>query len=82
LNLLQEPDGGQLRIRGEPCFDDRFVRVQFGSDRPSRPVAHGLTVEIPIALARANPAMNRVAMDAKLARQRALARPLLQVVPK
>ena len=42
----------------------------------------GVVVEIAIEIAVANPAMNRVATDAQLARQRALARAVLQVVPE
>jgi GAF domain-containing protein len=56
--------------------------IEPGRRRWSRPVTHRLVVEIPIEVALANPAVNRVAADAQLARQRTLARALLQVVPE
>src|SRR5688572_15757913 len=60
------------RDRGRP---DAHDEVEAGP--PTRD-----PVEIPIQLAIANPAMNRVAMDAQVARQGALTRTLLQVVPQ
>ena len=81
-DLVEQPHGGQLRIRGKARFDDRRVCRDFGGHRRARPVAHGLAVQIPIEIAGADLAMNPVAMDAELARQGALARSLLQVVPE
>jgi hypothetical protein len=45
-------------------------------------MAHRLVVKIAVEIARADPPVNGVAADAQLARQRALARALLQVVPE
>jgi hypothetical protein len=81
-DLRQQPHGGQLRVRGESRLDDGFVGVELGRHRLPRPVLHRRGVEVPIEVALSNPAMNRVAVDAQLTCQRALARPLLQVVPE
>ena len=59
-----------------------LIGVELRRDRRPRPVADRRRVEIAIEIAGPNPAVDRVAADAELARQRALARALLQVVPE
>ena len=81
-DLRQQTHRGQRRVRRQSRLNNAFVGVELGRHRAPRPITHGLAIEVPIELAIAYPAMNRVAMDAQLARQRALAGPLLQVVPE
>ena len=51
-DLRQQPHRGQLRIRGESGFNDRFVGVELRRHRPPRPIPHRRGVEIPIEIAR------------------------------
>ena len=69
----------EIRAAG---FDDRLVGIELGRHRRPRPIAHGLLVEITLEIARPDPPVNRVATDAQLASQRALARAALQVMPE
>jgi hypothetical protein len=80
--LLKQAHGRQLQIRRQARLNDRLVRIELRRRRWPRPVANRLVVEIPIEVALANPAVHRVAANAQLARQRTLARALLQVVPE
>ncbi len=81
-DLREQPHRRQRWIRRETRLDDGLVVVEFCGYAPSRPIPHRCRVQIPIELAIANPAMNRVAMDAQFARQGAFAGPVLQVVPE
>jgi hypothetical protein len=81
-DFLEETHRRELRIRGEARFNDRFVAIELRGHRRSGPVPDRRRVEIAIQIAVANPSMNRVAADAQLARQCALAGALLQVVPE
>lgn len=67
-DLRQQSYRRQRRIRGEPRFSNGFVGIQFRRRRPPRPVPHGRRVQIPIEIARPNPAVNRVSAAPEPAR--------------
>jgi DNA-binding XRE family transcriptional regulator len=81
-DLVEEPDGRQLGIRGESRFDHRFVGIELRHHEGPRSIPHCLRIDISLQITVANPAMNRVAAHAQLARQLALARSLLEVMPQ
>jgi hypothetical protein len=81
-DLVEQPNGRELRIRGESRVDDGPVCIELRRSRRSGAVAHRVVVEVPIEIAGANPAMDRIAMDTELPRQGALACALLEIVPE
>src|SRR5690606_36123149 len=63
--LLEEADGGELRIGGKTGKDHRLVGIQLVRDRRAGPVAHALMVQVPVQLPVTNPAIDRIAADAE-----------------
>ena len=80
--LLEEADGGELRIGGKTGKDHRLVGIQLVRDRRAGPVAHALMVQVPVQLPVTNPAIDRIAADAEFSGEGALGEALFEVVPE